>query len=378
MTGSAWPIEQAPCGQESLVGSPPDMPPDLTTFAGNLSWKPALLECCRSWLDACRALLDRKLRAHCEQNAKLSWLLSAYLGLSEDSRTEFLLSPRVSNQLLSRDAGHVPTFAALAPDFVRVLARSSANAATDPDLAGLLDAFGRDNGEVRGIAVDFDSTITFPSRGPNSGELRILQPGRAVQARQRLDVVLGALEQGNPIAFDWVRLLTRRLAVREEEGRAADSASCIFGHLIGLTLLTNPWVERVDTADLVDSLVHESIHAGLFFYEAVQGALFLHKTCPEPICSPWTGKQLTCDQFVQACFVWFGLAHLWGNWPTGVGGVSGERATQLHRRAYRGFLARPVEALLSHTGSRPVPPLLQDALSLLEQNALDAWGERQE
>jgi hypothetical protein len=77
---------------------------------------------------------------------------------------------------------------------------------------------------------------------------------------------------------------------------------------------------------------------------------------------------------VQACFVWYGLARLWGNWPAGVGGVSGERAGELHRRSSRGFLARPVQALGRHTGGGLVPPPVQEALLVLEQSALDAWG----
>jgi HEXXH motif-containing protein len=346
------------------------MRPDLMTFARNLCWTPALLDCCRVWLDACAALLDRRFRAYCEGNAKLARLLGAYLKLPEGLRRDFLLSPSVSGQLLVRDAGHVPSFAALAADFVRVLGRSSAGAASDPDLA----AFGRDQGELRGIPLDLDSTFSLPPRGPGSGEPRALRPERAAQARQCLGAVLDALGQGNPTALEYVRLVTRRLVVREEEGRARDSASCIFSQLIGLTLFTNPWAERADGAHLVDALVHESIHGGLFFYEAVHGSLFLSHNGGNPIPSPWTGKLLSCDQLVQACFVWFALAHLWGQWPAGSGGVPGERATQLYRRASQDFRARPVQALWNHPGGCLVSPPVRDALHLVEQLAIDAWG----
>jgi hypothetical protein len=345
------------------------MAPDLTTFARNLSWTPALVDCCQAWLDACGDLLDRRFRASCERDAKLAWLLTAYLGLPEGLRKDFLLSPRVTNQLIVQDADHVPAFAEIAPDLVRVLARSRAGAAADSDLAEMLAAFGRDDSEVRGISLDFDSTIHFPFQGPDGGDLRVLQPDRAAQTRQRLEAALDALEQARPIVLNCLRLLTRRLAVREEEGRVGNAASCVFGHL---TLLTNPWAERADTAWLLDSLVHESIHAALFFYDAIQGPLFLPGNCSERIPSPWSGNSLTCAQYVQACFVWFGLAQLWRNWPAGVGGVSCESASQMYRRASQGFLARPVQSLLSHTGGRLVPPPVREALLLLEQCALDA------
>ncbi len=205
-----------------------------------------------------------------------------------------------------------------------------------------------------------------------AGELRALQPDRAAQAKQHLEAALDVLDQGRPVALKCVRLLTVRLAVREEEGRIGDSASSSFGHLIGLTLLTNPWAERVDAARLLDSLVHESIHAALFLYEAVQGSLILDKNWPDLLRSPWTGTPLNCYQYVQACFVWFGLANLWRNWPAGAGGVSSERITQMRRRASQGFLARPAASLLSHSGGRLTPAPVKDALCLMEQCALDA------
>ncbi len=350
------------------------MPPDLTTFVQNLSWTPALVDCCRAWLDACRDLAERQFRAYCERDAQLQWLLTAFLGLPEDLRKQFLLSPWVSNQLLIRDVGHVPPFSALAGDFVRVLARSSDSAAADPDVAEMLVAFGRDNGDLQGIPLDFDSATPFPSRGAGAGELRALSPDRAAETRRRLEEALEALAQGKPIAWECVRLLTRRLAVREEESRADGSASSSFGHLIGLTLLTNPWAERVDAARLLDSLVHESIHAALFLREAVQGPLFLDKNWPDLLHSPWSGNPLNYYQYVQACFVWFGLAHLWKNWPAGAGGVPADRVSHMQRRASQGFLARPVESLLKQAGGRLVPPPVQDALRLMEQGALDADG----
>ena len=295
------------------------MPPDLVTFVQNLSWTPALVDCCRAWLDACRDLLEQRFRAYCERNAKLEWLLTAFLGLPEGLRKDFLLSPAVSNQLLIRDAGHIPAFSTLASNFVRVLARTSNDAIADPDLAGMLASFGRNYGDVRGIPLDFDSAFPFPPRGARAESCAALQPDRAAQAKQHLEAALDVLDQGRPVALKCVRLLTVRLAVREEEGRIGDSASSSFGHLIGLTLLTNPWAERVDAARLLDSLVHESIHAALFLYEAVQGSLILDKNWPDLLRSPWTGTPLNCYQYVQACFVWFGLANLWRNWPAGAG-----------------------------------------------------------
>jgi HEXXH motif-containing protein len=352
------------------------MSPDLTTFARNLSWAPALLECCHSWLDACGDLLDRKFRAYCEGNEQLAWLLNAYQGLPEGLRKDFLLSPRVSVQFRIPDARYVPSFAAMAPDFVRVLARSSPNATADPDVAEMLAAFGRDHGVLHGIPLDFNSTFSFPARGANAGELRVLQPDLAAETQRRLETSLAALEEGNPIALEYVCLLTRRLAVREEKSRADSFGSSSFGDLIGFTLLTNVWAERAHTARLVDALVHESIHAGLFLYEAVHESLISDRNWPELVRSPWTGNPLNCYQYVQACFVWFGLAHLWRNWPAGAGGIPAEGVGQMYRQASEGFRTRPVALLLNHAGGRLVPSAVQEALRWMEQCALTTWGDR--
>lgn len=346
---------------------PPAMRPDLTTFVQNLSWTPALVECCRAWLAASRKRLEQRFREYCGRNGKLDWLLTAFLGLRVGRRKEFLLSPPVSDQLLGLEAGRVPAFAVLARELVRVLARSTDHSAADPGLAEMLLPLGRDYGDVRGIPVDFDSAFPFPSRGANAGELRTLPPERAHLVKQRLETALDALRQGNPVAFTFVRLLTRRLAVREEPSRPEAPASASFGELIGLALLTNPWAKRGDVAWLIDALVHESIHAALFFCEASQESLLFDRDPVPCIHSPWTGNLLPYHQYVHACFVWFGLAQLWKNWPAGAGGIPPEQIREMSRKASQGFLARPVASLLiQEVGSRVSPPV-QDALRLMEQ-----------
>src|SRR5262249_29643868 len=127
---------------------------------------------------------------------------------------------------------------------------------------------------------------------------------------------------GNPAALDCVRLLTRQLAVREEAGRLDRFTSGSFVEYPGLTLCTYPRAGEVDAGTLVDALVHETIHAALYLYEALHEPLLGDRRSADlPIRSPWSGRVLACSQFVQACFVWFGLMRLWGGWPEGAGGV---------------------------------------------------------
>jgi hypothetical protein len=350
------------------------MDPELKTLVHNLSWTPALVDGCRAWRAACRDLLEQRFGEHCGRSGKLDWMLTAFAGLPEQAREEFMFSPAVSNQLLIRDPGHVPVFSALAGDFVRVLAQSAGGQAVDPDLAELLRPFGRDHGDVHGIPLDLDSAFSFPSRGACAGGLRAVPAELVVPVKRSLAAALDALGQGNPVALQCVCLLTQHLAIREEASRPDGCASSSFGHYIGLTLLTNTWSERVDVARLIDALVHESIHAALFLHEAIQGPLVLDRSRGDGLRSPRTGNPLNCYQYVQACFVWFGLSQLWRRWPAEAGGVPCRRSGEMHRRASQGFEARPVEGLRGHPGWCLVAPPAQEALRLLEALALDSWG----
>ena len=348
---------------------------DLTIFVRDLSWPPALLNDCRSWLGAYRDFLDQQFRKYCGRDRKLGWLLSAFLGLPEGARKDFLFSPGVSSQLFSRDANHTPVFSVLATEFVRVLSRSTDCPDPEPELDKMLLPFGTDHGDVQGIPLDFDSALPFPSRGAEGGELHALQPDRVHQVKRHLEATLEALKQGNPVARECVRLLTLRLAVREEVACPGRFTSGSFGKYIGLTLLTNPWVDRADTAKLANSLVHEAIHSALYVHETLEGPLVLDKKAADdfPICSPWSGRTLNGNQYVQACFVWFGLSQLWRTWPEGAGGVSSQRIHEMYRRASQGFQSRPVKSLMSHPSWGLVSPAAQDALRFMEECSLGAF-----
>jgi hypothetical protein len=321
------------------------MPPDLTTFVQNLSWAPALLSCCRSWSADYEDRLEARLRECCGHDPQGDWLYRAFLALDADLRQAFLASPEVAGQLLP-PAQRPPSLAALGRVLVHVLSRGHEAAARDPELADMLRPFGSDHGDVYGVPLDFDSAFAFPARC--GGEvLSLLPPGCRDQARRAVGDALEALRPMRPVAFDFVTGLTVRLAVRAEEAQPGRFTSGSYGQYPGLTLLTNPLAPTADIAALIDALVHEAIHSALFRYEAVHGPLTRESTPTEvALCSPWSGRPLGCNQYVHACFVWFGLRSLWEGWPQDTDQALAERARQLHERAALGFRAGAVEALL--------------------------------
>ena len=66
-----------------------------------------------------------------------------------------------------------------------------------------------------------------------------------------------------------------------------------------------------------DALVHEAIHAVVYRLELIE---FLHlddrASLAQQTTSPWSGRSLTLRSFVHACFVWYGLWHLWQMRPS--------------------------------------------------------------
>jgi len=84
------------------------------------------------------------------------------------------------------------------------------------------------------------------------------------------------------------------------------------GYYIGRTVLGN--VELVSPEILVDSIVHEAIHALLYMIDEK----FQWQPSPEEsdkignkILSPWSGNKLSIRNYLQAIFVWYGLFNLW-------------------------------------------------------------------
>ena len=111
------------------------------------------------------------------------------------------------------------------------------------------------------------------------------------------------------------------------------------GHYIGRAALTNPAAPRVSVSEVADALVHEGIHGLLAQHETLQAwvtdpALFSDRPA---IRSPWTRNMLPVRQYLQACFVWYGLAMFWAE-AIGAVDVDGDETTRLFARAVRGFL----------------------------------------
>jgi hypothetical protein len=101
------------------------------------------------------------------------------------------------------------------------------------------------------------------------------------------------------------RVIVLRSDARLEEFRAASSPVGI-----GRIVLRNPHLASASVFEVVDGLVHETIHCLIDLIE-LDAPLVAAGFAGERATSPWTGRALDVRTYLHACFVWYGLWHFW-------------------------------------------------------------------
>ena len=180
----------------------------------------------------------------------------------------------------------------------------------------------------------------------------------------RMDGVLRQAEhsmalmvQGCPQASNFVCRTMRRLVLRQD-GNCMSFASNSPQGLVGLAVLRNAHLLDVDEVVITEALVHEAIHGFVGMSEAIGLAgrrpderwlsddrYYEGFSCTV---SPWTGTPLDLPTYLHACFVWWGLLHLWAT-LSGSGLFDERRMRSRLVRAARGFKDRALlKPLLPH------------------------------
>ncbi|KZN44481.1 hypothetical protein [Pseudoalteromonas luteoviolacea] len=78
----------------------------------------------------------------------------------------------------------------------------------------------------------------------------------------------------------------------------------------GLVVLINPHLNEVSVETLADAIVHEMTH-NLFDIAELYEPCLPTKFHPQTIKSPWTGRMLDPNTYIQACYTWYGLRNFW-------------------------------------------------------------------
>ena len=157
--------------------------------------------------------------------------------------------------------------------------------------------------------MDFDS----PERWPDVPYDTAAPSARhAAAMRAHIVSVLGdaaqTMARSAPAAQRLVERQLQRVLLRADQHAPGGSAS--HRAHVGSCLLTN--LHQPVDAVLVatEAVTHEAIHQLIYRTEQASGH-FCDLAETPTFRSPWSGARLPLHSLVHACFVWFGLLHLW-------------------------------------------------------------------
>jgi hypothetical protein len=215
----------------------------------------------------------------------------------------------------------------------------------------------------QGLAVDYVSPF---ARGPLpevSGTAAEIGAERASLIMAKVERAFSALDAAAPEAHAFVLRLSKVLVVRVDEGGDGHYTAASTRTAIGRPILRNPHRADVGIEEIADGVVHETIHAAIDLIELERPIVCDTAALDHRCRSLWTGRSLDLNTYVQACFVWCGLWHLWLG-ALGADGFDARQVFRLMRLACRGFAAGDVTEQLSPVADQLDPdlaPALDDA-----------------
>ena len=218
-----------------------------------------------------------------------------------------------------------------------------------------------------GILTDFKSDYKFPVFEKFYGDLRSYQD--LYKVKDKISSMFMTIKEEEPKSMDFIKNNTTLLFIRNDYNNPHSFSSSSYSGYSGLTLITNPMVDRIDIVKLIDAIYHEAIHAIIYFYEERIHPLVLSDPGEDYyIKSPWSGANLRVNQFCQACFVWFGLYHLWNNWTKDTN-LPDIRIEHYKNRALIGFKNNPYQLLIKSKLNPFVHPNTINAIELIQKLA---------
>lgn len=131
------------------------------------------------------------------------------------------------------------------------------------------------------------------------------------QSYQKTLKAIALIRRISPVCLNLVAAATKSIIFRcdnSKEGAFFCSASTDFCN--GQIVIINPQLENVSYLDIADAIIHESTHAMFdcaeFFELCVPS-----KREKSSVVSPWSGRNLDPNTYIQACYTWFALYNFW-------------------------------------------------------------------
>jgi HEXXH motif-containing protein len=173
------------------------------------------------------------------------------------------------------------------------------------------------------------------------------QPKEVAELGALLDRALVLIELVSPTAASLIHRFVQVIVPRRDVLNPQTAFGSSTPSHVGRLLLRN--CHLMEIGQMVDSLVHEAIHAILFVVEVSEPFLVDAQVDQQPrLCSPWSGRLLPLHAYLHACFVWYGLAQFWRE-VMRLGVLPPPVIDYFLNAALRGFRAgNPSEALVPH------------------------------
>jgi hypothetical protein len=178
------------------------------------------------------------------------------------------------------------------------------------------------------------------------------------------------------VVADFVAKFVQVIVLQSDNTRTKFSSVSTGSH-IGLVVIRNPHSESASDIALAEVMVHEAIHALLFMalhttpWGAEDNRAYAEGLRIE---SPWSGRPLDLYQFLQACFVWYGLLHFW-NLALRVKTFKGTdevRSSMAH--ALKGFVGSPLLDNICGADRKIVRDDVSNAIETMQSRAKACFG----
>jgi hypothetical protein len=165
---------------------------------------------------------------------------------------------------------------------------------------------------ANGVPVDFDSPFRTGRLPDVSGDDAELSRAERVVIIERLERAVASLGDASPGAARMVTQLSRVIVPRKDHGPDRQYRSTSTRICPGRPVLRNADLPEATTEELIDGLVHETIHCVIDLLELREPLVPDRQVrASMVVASPWTQRDLDIDTYLHACFVWYGLWNLW-------------------------------------------------------------------
>jgi hypothetical protein len=340
--------------------------------------------------DAYVTLLEAELEPMLNAGELSGRLTLEWSALPRPVQTALLTAPEVSFRLLEKT--HSPSataqflFRCVEVEQVRAGLRDSI---PEPAWSALGDLYCGDRGEIHaypqlgnGMILDFGSpnTRNVEFGGKNDAPACDRQPFSEVEIRavvEKLEAASRGLAALDPAIDSFTARFNKVFICQRDPAAPKSFSSGSTGQYVGRSFLTNPHLEWVSEVEIAEALVHEGIHSLLYMQERREPWIY-DPVADRPdavIVSPWSGNVLSVRSYLQAAFVWYGLANLWAQALSNSTFIKA-RAISRFSIAVKGFLDGSVTDRLGERRSG-INGSLIEAIDEMQATLIQTFDQRQ-